>query len=143
MNKKPYPFFLGLLQVEQLFRLGLRSRAECEELLQRCRWNLEESCRLLLDTYPNKTCKWRHKMIRSVQKCPNMYVHLFVFFAIRTHAIAELWNTTCSGASSLSHWLGPLVLQSQSLSQSCIFKVQHRMLLHQLMKLLPPPCVSP
>ncbi|XP_075903529.1 activated CDC42 kinase 1 isoform X2 [Nelusetta ayraudi] len=43
------------LKVEQLFRLGLRSRAECEELLQRCQWNLEESCRLLLDTYPNKT----------------------------------------------------------------------------------------
>lgn len=62
MNKKPYPFFPGLLQVEQLFRLGLRSRAECEELLQRCQWNLEESCRLLLDTYPNKTCKWKHKI---------------------------------------------------------------------------------
>lgn len=50
----------GVLKVEQLFRLGLRSRTECEEILQRCQWNLEESSRLLLDTYPNKTCKRKH-----------------------------------------------------------------------------------
>ncbi|KAI3354877.1 hypothetical protein L3Q82_004675 [Scortum barcoo] len=29
----------------------LRSRAECEELLQRCHWNLEESSTLMLDSY--------------------------------------------------------------------------------------------
>ncbi|XP_053198286.1 activated CDC42 kinase 1 [Scomber japonicus] len=39
------------LKVEQLFRLGLRSRSECEELLQRCQWNLEQASTLMLDTY--------------------------------------------------------------------------------------------
>ncbi|XP_031705994.1 activated CDC42 kinase 1 isoform X1 [Anarrhichthys ocellatus] len=39
------------LKVEQLFRLGLRSRAECEELLQRCQLNLEQASTLMLDTY--------------------------------------------------------------------------------------------
>lgn len=39
------------LQVEQLFRLGLRSRAECEELLQRHQWNLEQASTVMLDTY--------------------------------------------------------------------------------------------
>lgn len=42
--------FCCCFQVEQLFRLGLRSRGECEELLQRCNWNLEESSALILDT---------------------------------------------------------------------------------------------
>ncbi|XP_070708909.1 activated CDC42 kinase 1 [Pempheris klunzingeri] len=45
------PQAINHLKVEQLFRLGLRSRAECEELLQHCQWNLEESSRLMLDTY--------------------------------------------------------------------------------------------
>ncbi|XP_071751582.1 activated CDC42 kinase 1 [Centroberyx gerrardi] len=39
------------LKVEQLFRLGLRSRAECQEVLRRCEWNLEQSSTLMLDTY--------------------------------------------------------------------------------------------
>ncbi|KAF7660199.1 hypothetical protein LDENG_00286060 [Lucifuga dentata] len=39
------------LKVEQLFRLGLWSRAECEDLLQRCQWNLEQASTLMLDTY--------------------------------------------------------------------------------------------
>lgn len=44
-----------LSQVEQLFRLGLRSRAECEELLQSSQWNLEEASLVMLDTYrPHK-----------------------------------------------------------------------------------------
>ncbi|XP_035510005.1 activated CDC42 kinase 1 isoform X2 [Morone saxatilis] len=48
----------SVTQVEQLFRLGLRSRAECEELLQRCQWNLEESSTLMLDTYgPHRNMK--------------------------------------------------------------------------------------
>ncbi|XP_051267008.1 activated CDC42 kinase 1 isoform X2 [Dicentrarchus labrax] len=48
----------SITQVEQLFRLGLRSRAECEELLQRCQWNLEESSTLMLDTYgPHRNMK--------------------------------------------------------------------------------------
>ncbi|MEQ2171311.1 hypothetical protein GOODEAATRI_009431, partial [Goodea atripinnis] len=34
-----------------LFRLGLRSRAECEELLQRHQWNLEQASTVMLDTY--------------------------------------------------------------------------------------------
>uniref|UniRef100_A0A7N6AHH9 Non-specific protein-tyrosine kinase n=1 Tax=Anabas testudineus TaxID=64144 RepID=A0A7N6AHH9_ANATE len=37
--------------VEQLFRLGLRSRAECEELLQSCQWKLEQASTVMLDTY--------------------------------------------------------------------------------------------
>lgn len=37
-------------QVDQLFSLGLRSRSECEELLQRCDWNLEESSTLILES---------------------------------------------------------------------------------------------
>ncbi|XP_063730115.1 activated CDC42 kinase 1 isoform X2 [Eleginops maclovinus] len=41
----------GVTQVEQLFRLGLRSRSECEELLQRCRGNLEQASTLMLNTY--------------------------------------------------------------------------------------------
>lgn len=39
-----------MFQVEQLFRLGLRPRGECEELLQRCNWNLEESSSVILDS---------------------------------------------------------------------------------------------
>ncbi|XP_077365718.1 activated CDC42 kinase 1 [Festucalex cinctus] len=39
------------LKVEQLFGIGLRSRRECEALLRRCRWNLEEASSLMLDTY--------------------------------------------------------------------------------------------
>ncbi|XP_077410018.1 activated CDC42 kinase 1 isoform X2 [Vanacampus margaritifer] len=39
------------LKVEQLFRVGLRSRRECEALLRRCRWNLEEASSLMLDAY--------------------------------------------------------------------------------------------
>ncbi|XP_062415270.1 activated CDC42 kinase 1 isoform X2 [Pungitius pungitius] len=46
------------LKVEQLFRLGLRSRAECEELLQRCQLNLEQASALMLDTYgPHRSKK--------------------------------------------------------------------------------------
>ncbi|XP_023250826.1 activated CDC42 kinase 1-like isoform X3 [Seriola lalandi dorsalis] len=41
----------SITQVEQLFRLGLRSRAECEELLKRCQWNLEQASTVMLDTY--------------------------------------------------------------------------------------------
>uniref|UniRef100_H3D7Y9 Activated CDC42 kinase 1 n=1 Tax=Tetraodon nigroviridis TaxID=99883 RepID=H3D7Y9_TETNG len=44
------PQAVSHLKVEQLFRLGLRSRGECEELLQRCNWNLEESSSLVLDS---------------------------------------------------------------------------------------------
>lgn len=52
------PQAINHLKVEQLFRLGLRSRAECEELLQRCQWNLEESSTLMLDTYgPHRNMK--------------------------------------------------------------------------------------
>ena len=43
--------FMCVLEVEQLFRLGLRSRGECEELLQRCQWNLEQASSVMLDTY--------------------------------------------------------------------------------------------
>lgn len=39
------------LKVEQLFRLGLRSKGECEELLQRCHWDLEQASTVMLDTY--------------------------------------------------------------------------------------------
>uniref|UniRef100_A0A8C9ZH34 Activated CDC42 kinase 1 n=1 Tax=Sander lucioperca TaxID=283035 RepID=A0A8C9ZH34_SANLU len=45
------PQAVNHLKVEQLFRLGLRSRAECEELLQRCQMNLEQASTLMLDTY--------------------------------------------------------------------------------------------
>ncbi|XP_074549693.1 activated CDC42 kinase 1 isoform X2 [Halichoeres trimaculatus] len=52
------PEAVNHLKVEQLFRLGLRSRAECEELLQRCDWNLEESSTLMLDSYgPHRSMK--------------------------------------------------------------------------------------
>ncbi|KAM3593168.1 uncharacterized protein V6R79_007065 [Siganus canaliculatus] len=52
------PQAINHLKVEQLFRLGLRSRAECEELLQRCQWNLEESSKVMLDTYgPHRNMK--------------------------------------------------------------------------------------
>lgn len=44
-------FSPSLMKVEQLFRLGLRSRSECEEVLQRCQWNLEQASTLMLDTY--------------------------------------------------------------------------------------------
>ncbi|KAK5849959.1 hypothetical protein PBY51_014251 [Eleginops maclovinus] len=45
------PPAVNYLKVEQLFRLGLRSRSECEELLQRCRGNLEQASTLMLNTY--------------------------------------------------------------------------------------------
>ncbi|XP_060920383.1 activated CDC42 kinase 1 isoform X2 [Labrus mixtus] len=52
------PQAVNHLKVEQLFRLGLRSRAECEELLQRCNWNLSESSTLMLDSYgPHRSMK--------------------------------------------------------------------------------------
>ncbi|KAM6971714.1 activated CDC42 kinase 1 isoform 1-T1 [Tautogolabrus adspersus] len=52
------PQAVNHLKVEQLFRLGLRSRAECEELLQRCNWNLAESSTLMLDSYgPHRSMK--------------------------------------------------------------------------------------
>uniref|UniRef100_UPI0037E82E37 activated CDC42 kinase 1 isoform X2 n=1 Tax=Semicossyphus pulcher TaxID=241346 RepID=UPI0037E82E37 len=52
------PQAVNHLKVEQLFRLGLRSRAECEELLQRCDWNLEESSTVMLDSYgPHRNMK--------------------------------------------------------------------------------------
>ncbi|XP_045558603.1 activated CDC42 kinase 1 isoform X1 [Salmo salar] len=40
----------GLIQVEQLFQLGLRSRTECQEVLERCQWNLEQASTMLLDS---------------------------------------------------------------------------------------------
>ncbi|XP_066523157.1 activated CDC42 kinase 1 isoform X2 [Hoplias malabaricus] len=39
------------LKVEQLFRLGLKPRPECVELLQRCNWNLEQASTQMLDSY--------------------------------------------------------------------------------------------
>lgn len=74
--------FMCLLKVEQLFRLGLRSRAECEELLQYCQWNLEESSKLMLDTYPTKTCKY------------NQTVHTFAESGIEHAAIFQHSTTT-------------------------------------------------
>uniref|UniRef100_A0A673YSA7 Activated CDC42 kinase 1 n=1 Tax=Salmo trutta TaxID=8032 RepID=A0A673YSA7_SALTR len=38
------------LNVEQLFQLGLRSRTECQEVLERCQWNLEQASTMLLDS---------------------------------------------------------------------------------------------
>uniref|UniRef100_A0AAR2K0F3 Activated CDC42 kinase 1 n=1 Tax=Pygocentrus nattereri TaxID=42514 RepID=A0AAR2K0F3_PYGNA len=40
-----------LVQVEQLFRLGLKARPECVEVLQRCNWNLEQASTQMLDSY--------------------------------------------------------------------------------------------
>uniref|UniRef100_A0A8C7M7S8 Activated CDC42 kinase 1 n=1 Tax=Oncorhynchus kisutch TaxID=8019 RepID=A0A8C7M7S8_ONCKI len=37
-------------EVEQLFQLGLRSRTECQEVLERCQWNLEQASTMLLDS---------------------------------------------------------------------------------------------
>ncbi|XP_060756795.1 activated CDC42 kinase 1 [Neoarius graeffei] len=39
------------LKVEQLFRLGLKTRLECVEVLQRCSWNLEHASTQMLDSY--------------------------------------------------------------------------------------------
>ncbi|XP_012995153.2 activated CDC42 kinase 1 isoform X2 [Esox lucius] len=39
------------LKVEQLFRLGLHSRSECKEVLERCQWDLEQAGTLLLESY--------------------------------------------------------------------------------------------
>ncbi|CAG5897067.1 unnamed protein product [Menidia menidia] len=39
------------LKVEQLFCLGLRSRAECAKLLEMCDWNLEKASTHMLDNY--------------------------------------------------------------------------------------------
>lgn len=39
------------LKVEQLFRLGLKTRPECMETLQRCGWNLEQASTQMLDSY--------------------------------------------------------------------------------------------
>ncbi|XP_055085875.1 activated CDC42 kinase 1 [Periophthalmus magnuspinnatus] len=45
------PQAISHLKVEQLFRLGLRSRGDCEALLQSCQWNLERASTLMLNTY--------------------------------------------------------------------------------------------
>lgn len=39
------------MQVEQLFCLGLSSRAECLKLLEMCEWNLEVASTQMLDNY--------------------------------------------------------------------------------------------
>ncbi|XP_073720036.1 activated CDC42 kinase 1 isoform X2 [Misgurnus anguillicaudatus] len=39
------------LKVEQLFRLGLKARSECVEVLERCDWNLEQASTQMLDSY--------------------------------------------------------------------------------------------
>ncbi|XP_051970710.1 activated CDC42 kinase 1-like [Xyrauchen texanus] len=39
------------LKVEQLFRLGLKARPECLEVLERCCWNLEQASTQMLDSY--------------------------------------------------------------------------------------------
>ncbi|XP_076868267.1 LOW QUALITY PROTEIN: activated CDC42 kinase 1 [Brachyhypopomus gauderio] len=39
------------LKVEQLLRLGLKTRPECVEVLQRCGWNLEQASTLMLSSY--------------------------------------------------------------------------------------------
>lgn len=39
------------VQVEQLFCLGLSSRAECLKLLEMCEWNLEVASTQMLDNY--------------------------------------------------------------------------------------------
>ncbi|XP_024136388.1 activated CDC42 kinase 1 [Oryzias melastigma] len=46
---------INYLKVEQLFRLGLRSRAQCEELLQSCQWSLERAGAAMLDACDRKT----------------------------------------------------------------------------------------
>ncbi|KAF6719977.1 Activated CDC42 kinase 1 [Oryzias melastigma] len=46
---------INYLKVEQLFRLGLRSRAQCEELLQSCQWSLERAGATMLDACDRKT----------------------------------------------------------------------------------------
>ncbi|XP_056439725.1 activated CDC42 kinase 1 [Gadus chalcogrammus] len=45
------PLSVQHLKVEQLFRLGLRSRSECVEVLERSKWNLEEASTIILDTH--------------------------------------------------------------------------------------------
>ncbi|XP_062841435.1 activated CDC42 kinase 1 isoform X2 [Trichomycterus rosablanca] len=39
------------LKVEQLFRLGLKTRPECVEVLRSCCWNLEQASTQMLDSY--------------------------------------------------------------------------------------------
>ncbi|XP_068196199.1 tyrosine kinase, non-receptor, 2b isoform X2 [Antennarius striatus] len=46
------------LKVEQLFRLGLRSRSDCLKLLEGCDWNLEAASTQMLDGY-GSTCTHR------------------------------------------------------------------------------------
>ncbi|XP_030625167.1 activated CDC42 kinase 1 [Chanos chanos] len=45
------PEAVNYLKVEQLFRLGLKTRPECVEVLERCEWNLERASTQLLDSY--------------------------------------------------------------------------------------------
>lgn len=42
---------LFFMKVEQLFRLGLKPRSECLEVLERCGWNLEQASIQMLDSY--------------------------------------------------------------------------------------------
>ncbi|XP_017275768.1 tyrosine kinase, non-receptor, 2b isoform X4 [Kryptolebias marmoratus] len=46
---------VNYLKVEQLFCLGLRSRAECLKLLEMCDWNLELASTQMLDNYGSTT----------------------------------------------------------------------------------------
>lgn len=70
--------------MEQLFRLGLRSRAECEELLQRCQLNLEQASALMLDTYGPHRNKYADLAVRTMKNACEwgggaLHVRVFLF----------------------------------------------------------------
>ncbi|XP_063062720.1 activated CDC42 kinase 1 [Engraulis encrasicolus] len=45
------PEAIRYLKVEQLSSLGLKARSECQDVLQRCNWNLEQASIEILDSY--------------------------------------------------------------------------------------------
>ncbi|KAM6953379.1 LOW QUALITY PROTEIN: activated CDC42 kinase 1 [Aplochiton taeniatus] len=45
------PLAIRHLKVEQLFGLGLRSRTDCQDVLELCQWNLEQASSHILDSY--------------------------------------------------------------------------------------------
>ncbi|XP_028813117.1 activated CDC42 kinase 1 isoform X1 [Denticeps clupeoides] len=54
------------LKVEQLFRLGLKTRSECLEVLRSCDWNLERASTQMLDSYGPSRQRFTPEMIRFV-----------------------------------------------------------------------------
>ncbi|KAK0143669.1 Activated CDC42 kinase 1 [Merluccius polli] len=91
------------LKVEQLFRLGLRSRSECVEVLEQSQWHLEEASTIILDTHTLQGSRYTHTHTHTEQ---HVHTHAII---LNTHKLQSTrYTQTHTHTHTPLYWTHPL-----------------------------------